>query len=57
MIDSKAGSGASRRELLGLGLGAGAASLLGGLNAAQAQSRPLVPPQKPRGPGKCGLSA
>ncbi|MGO4675089.1 peptide ABC transporter substrate-binding protein [Bosea sp. 2YAB26] len=56
MIDSKAGSGVSRRELLGLGLGAGAASLLGGLDAAQAQARPLVPPQKPRGQVIAGIS-
>lgn len=56
MIDSKAGSGASRRELLGLGFGAGAASLLGGSGAAHAQTRPLVPPQKPRGQVIAGIS-
>ncbi|GAU85749.1 peptide ABC transporter substrate-binding protein [Bosea sp. BIWAKO-01] len=56
MIDSKAGRGTSRRELLGLGLGAGAASLLGGLGGAYAQARPLVPPQKPRGQVIAGIS-
>ncbi len=54
MIDSKAGSGTSRREILGLGVGA--ASLLGGLGSAHAQTRSAVPPQKPRGQVIAGIS-